>query len=102
MSLAYPRPQLQRSAWTSLNGSWRFRFDPDCDFALPSQVPNWPLRIEVPFSPEAEASGIGDRNFHRACWYEREFEAAADGGRIILHFGAVDYLAHVWVNGKLA
>ena len=60
------------------------------------------LTIEVPFPPESARSGIGDRGFHNACWYEREFEIppgfVGHGKRVLLHFGAVDYLARVWVN----
>jgi len=96
---AYPRPQLRRTHWLSLDGQWRFRFDDEKAFAHPRDIDDWPLRILVPFPVESAASGIGDRGFHLACWYEREFEAVADGGRILLHFGAVDYRAQVWVNG---
>ncbi|MFL6592699.1 MAG: sugar-binding domain-containing protein [Luteimonas sp.] len=96
---AYPRPQLQRAAWTSLDGEWRFRFDNEKAFGHPSEITEWPLRIRVPFPVESQASGIGDRGFHQACWYQREFDAIADGGRILLHFGAVDYRAKVWING---
>ncbi|MGZ5148716.1 MAG: glycoside hydrolase family 2 protein [Burkholderiales bacterium] len=56
----------------------------------------------MPFPPESKASGINDRGFHSAFWYERDFEARpARDGRVILHFGAVDYAAQVWVNGRL-
>lgn len=98
----YPRPQLQRSNWTSLDGPWRFCFDNDLRYGLPTDVREWPLQIEVPFAPECSRSGIGDTGFHRACWYERDFflKPAAEG-RTLVHFGAVDYLAHVWVNGML-
>ena len=96
---AYPRPQLQRPQWQSLDGEWDFLFDDELRFRDPAEIEHWPLRIRVPFPPESQASGIGDRGFHRACWYRREFEAEAAGGRVILHFGAVDYAARVWVNG---
>jgi beta-galactosidase/beta-glucuronidase len=96
---AYPRPQLQRAHWVSLDGTWRFRFDNEKNFAHPREIGDWPLRITVPFPVESNASGIGDRGFHKACWYEREFEIAPEDGRIVLHFGAVDYQAKVWVNG---
>jgi beta-galactosidase/beta-glucuronidase len=95
----YPRPQLQRAQWTSLDGPWRFRFDNEKSFAHPRDIEQWPLSIIVPFPVESEASGIGDRGFHEACWYQRDFDVAADGGRILLHFGAVDYRARVWING---
>lgn len=96
----YPRPQLQRANWMSLDGTWRFAFDDDARYSHPRDIEDWPLRIEVPFPIESKASGIGDRGFHRACWYEREFDVEAGGGRVILHFGAVDYRARVWVNGQ--
>lgn len=103
MSLhGYPRPQLRRADWQSLDGPWRFRHDDDGRFVHPAQVDGWPMEIVVPFPPESMASGIGDRGFHRVCWYEREFEVDPQGGRVLLHFGAVDYSARVWVNGRLA
>src|SRR5438045_6120401 len=90
---AYPRPQLQRPQWIDLNGRWRFLFDDARRYAHPSEIAEWPLFIEVPFPPESQASGIGDTGFHFTCWYEREFEIAAEGRRVLLHFGAVDYYA---------
>ena len=96
----YPRPQLQRANWISLDGTWRFAFDDEGRWSHPRDVDGWPLRIEVPYPIESKASGIGDRGFHRACWYEREFVVEACDGRVILHFGAVDYRARVWVNGQ--
>ncbi|MES2932099.1 MAG: glycoside hydrolase family 2 TIM barrel-domain containing protein [Pseudomonadota bacterium] len=98
---AYPRPQLLRSHWQSLNGPWKFIFDNERRFNHPSDsISGW-REIRVPFSPEAIASGIGDRGFNAICWYQREFDIKADGGRILLHFGAVDYRARVWVNDHL-
>ncbi len=99
MRFAYPRPQLERAHWLSLDGPWRFRFDRERRFHHPSDVTDWPSRIEVPYPPESQASGIGERGFNPACWYERDFELHAEGGRVLLHFGAVDYAAQVWVNG---
>jgi beta-galactosidase/beta-glucuronidase len=94
----YPRPQLVRPHWQSLNGRWRFRFDDERRYRRPWDIKDWPQRIEVPFPPESRASGIGERGFHSVCWYQREFDADPAGGRVILHFGAVDYEARVWVN----
>src|ERR1043165_1565692 len=99
LDFAYPRPQLQRNEWTSLNGSWRFLFDDGKQFKHPSEIKSWPLSIVVPFPPESKASGISDVGFHCVCWYERDFEVKPDHRRLILHFGAVDYSARVWVNG---
>src|SRR5205823_12772162 len=64
----------------------------------------WDRRIRVPFAPETPGSGVHDPGFYRACWYRRTFEAPdlSDGRRLMLHFGAVDYAATVWVNGCVA
>jgi beta-galactosidase/beta-glucuronidase len=97
---AYPRPQLERESWNSLNGSWDFALDPDARWKLPSDV-TWSSRITVPFAPETEASGIGENGFFHACWYRRSFDVPKlkPGERLLLHFGAVDYAATVWVDG---
>ena len=96
----YPRPQFRRKTWYSLNGEWEFAIDRQGGWRQPADVA-WQARIRVPFSPETAASGIGDTGFYRWCWYRKRFEAAAlpPGHRMVLHFGAVDYLATVWVNG---
>src|SRR5712692_1768898 len=101
-SHAYPRPQLQRDHWISLNGRWDFALDPEARWSLPGQV-EWKAKIVVPFTPETDASGIADTGFYSSCWYARAFQRPdfADGHRLILHFGAVDYAATVWVNGSL-
>ena len=67
---------------------------------LPGDV-DWDDTIEVPFSPETSASGVENTGFYRACWYRRRVETPVlrPGQRLVLHFGAVDYLAKVWVNG---
>ena len=98
--LAYPRPQLQRSQWTSLNGTWKFTYDDNGQYTRPDDVTTWTQHIQVPFAPESIRSGISDTGFHPHCWYEREFEVDAKDGRVLLHFGAVDYRARVWVNGQ--
>ncbi len=98
--MAYPRPQLQRSHWICLNGSWKFRYDDDGRCVQPSDIREWSHTIEVPFAPESIRSGIGDTGFHPNCWYEREFDLPKAEGRVLLHFGAVDYYARVWVNGQ--
>jgi len=99
----YPRPQLRRDQWRNLNGVWDFAFDPDARWHLPAQVA-WERQIAVPFAPETPASGIGDTGFHPVCWYRRAVETPAlgPGERLLLHFGAVDYAATVWVNDRLA
>jgi beta-galactosidase/beta-glucuronidase len=97
----YPRPQLVRGQWLNLNGKWRFRYDDNLECRMPQGVTGWTHEINVPFAPETELSGIGDTGFHRFCWYEREFSLPPTADRTILHFGAVDYSARVWVNGQL-
>lgn len=100
---AYPRPQLERPEWLSLNGSWDFAIDADGTWRRPDQI-NWNSRIEVPFAPEAPISGINQRGFFQACWYRRRVPLpplAADE-RLLLHFGAVDWAATVWIDGHRA
>ncbi len=95
-----PRPQLQRDEWISLNGRWDFSIDRNAVWIHPDSV-NWNSTIVVPFSPETPASGVGDTGFYCAVWYRRSFTPPhlAPGQRLLLHFGAVDYCATVWVNG---
>ena len=98
----YPRPQLRRVHWVSLDGGWDFAFGERTSEPVPPEPTNWPLKIQVPFAPECELSGIGDPGFHEACWYQRHFhlgESDIRDRRVLLHFGAVDYQARVWVNG---
>ena len=99
----YPRPQLRRPRWICLNGRWDFALDPAGDHGGPDGVP-WTTCIRVPFAPETPASGVEVRGLFRACWYRRTFIAPPlrPGDRLLLHFGAVDYAATVWVNGALA
>jgi beta-galactosidase/beta-glucuronidase len=96
----YPRPQLQRAEWFSLNGPWDFEIEADGPPQRPEQQ-TWSRQIRVPFSPETSASGIGDTGLYRTCWYRRTFSAPElePTQRLILHFGAVDYHATVWLNG---
>lgn len=106
---ARPRPQLVRASFLGIDGEWGFAHD-DADLGM---AQSWfdgrtlPRTIVVPFPPESEASGIADRGFHPVVWYRRELtdddlrEAGhADGQRLIVHFGAVDYRARVWLNGQ--
>lgn len=95
----YPRPQLRRRGWMSLNGPWQFAIDVDGTIACPVHV-SWSGTIQVPFAPETAASGVGDTRLFRRCWYRREVEVRppAAGECVLLHFGAVDYQATVWVN----
>jgi beta-galactosidase/beta-glucuronidase len=102
----YPRPQFVRELWMNLNGAWEFDFD---DFDL-GESEQWysehefTRKIQVPFCFESKLSGIGDPSFHNVVWYRRSFILPEEfkGKRLLLHFGAVDYEAKVWVNGRLA
>lgn len=103
----HPRPRLTRSAWIDLGGEWGFAFD-DRDQGM---IEGWSDRpdvfdrtITVPFPPESPASGINDKAPHRVVWYRRVFRVPVPepDQTWLLHFGAVDYRAHVWVNGRLA
>jgi len=99
---AYPRPQLQRDRWRSLDGIWELAYDDLARWSDPRQVV-FDRKIRVPFPPESAASGIGDEGFHPVCWYRVKIELGHDdrGERTLLHFGAVDYQAQVWANGHL-
>ncbi|MCY9663014.1 glycoside hydrolase family 2 TIM barrel-domain containing protein [Paenibacillus chondroitinus] len=102
----YPRPQFVRDSWMNLNGEWEFEFDDD----RVGSKEKWHLgnkalskRIQVPFAFQSKLSGIGSNEFHDVVWYRRDL-AIPDSfanKRILLHFGAVDYEASVWVNGTL-
>ena len=101
----HPRPQLVRSDWVRLCGTWDFAYD-DAWIGLQEMWQKgdtqFDRQIQVPFPPESELSGIHDGGFHPVVWYRRSFEATAEPGRRLhLHFGAVDYRASVWVNGSL-
>ena len=102
----HPRPLLRRDGWVSLDGEWEFAADRDAAAAGPDAVA-FDRTIRVPFAPETPASGVGVEGFLRRCWYRRTFTpptvpGVPEGGRLLLHFAAVDYLARVWVNGRLA
>lgn len=103
----YPRPNLVRENWLCLNGAWQFEFD-DEQIGI---VQSWfvdpaPLKqtITVPYAYQTPASGINVQEHHPVVWYAREFTVPEEwmGGDLLLHFGAVDYEATVWVNGHLA
>lgn len=102
----HPRPQQARTGWVNLGGPWGFAHD-DSDRGLDEgwqrQDDVFDRRIVVPFPPESPASGIGDPGYHPIVWYRRSFSTPdrKPHERLILHCGAVDYRAQVWVNGQL-
>jgi beta-galactosidase/beta-glucuronidase len=102
----YPRPQLARATWIDLRGPWGFAYD-DMNAGLDE---GWQERrdiftrsIQVPFPPESPASGIHEPGFHPVVWYRRIVQIPSEfrGKRLLLHCGAIDYRAQVWVNGQL-
>jgi beta-galactosidase/beta-glucuronidase len=104
-SKLHPRPRLIRDAWTDLCGTWQFAYDDEnlgLDERWQDRGDRFDRNIEVPYPPESKLSGIGDRSPHAICWYRREVHCkSAPGKRMLLHFGAVDYAATVWVNGDM-
>lgn len=97
---------MTRDRWFDLSGSWQFAYD-DADRGLRDGWWTHPevfdRTIIVPFPPESQASGIGDASPHPIVWYRRSFQVPPEhhNDRLLLHFGAVDYRAQVWVNGQL-
>ncbi len=98
----YPRPQFVRDRWLNLNGPWQFEIDAG-DSGAERGLGARALTgsIVVPFCPESELSGIGHKDYMNTVWYRRVVEIPADwaGADVLLHFGAVDHDATVWVNG---
>ena len=96
----YPRPQLQRSRWLNLNGTWEYAITPreTNPLTTPAEGP-----IVVPFPVESHLSGVRRTvGTDRHLVYRRRFDVPADwkSQRVLLHFGAVDWQATVWVNGQ--
>lgn len=94
---AYPRPQLRRGSFINLNGTW--------DFAVTrgERPASFSDTIQIPYPPESPLSGANRRiQPDETMWYRRAFPNpphAADE-RVLLHFGAVDQIAEVFLNGK--
>ncbi len=115
----HPDPRRQRAAWQTLNGPWHFTFDPGAigeqehwylrnsrnkvqAFIGRHQNQHKPLTINVPFPWESPLSGVARPEYKGAGWYEREFTVPAEwqGLSPFLNFGAVDWQARVWINGR--
>ena len=110
----YPRPELVCENWTCLNGEWDFALCPNLTTPLErhplTSNPRWgrsyrienefPLRINVPFCPESELSGVGRKDFIVACWYRKTLEIdARPGKRYLVNFEAVFHTANVFIGG---
>lgn len=100
----HPNPQFMRKNWRNLNGEWEFEIDNsksgiDKKLYLSDHLSG---HITVPFCPESELSGIGNKDFINAVWYRKSFilDDFQLSGRVFLHFGAVDYETVVWINGS--
>ena len=94
----YPRPQMERQDWKNLNGLWQYAVIPK-NAALPQEFEG---EILVPFAIESSLSGVGRRlGENSELVYQRTFTVPSDwrGQNVLLHFGAVDWRADVWVNG---
>ena len=104
----FPAPQFERKNWQNLNGKWQFKFDHGNSGEERDYVNNDEafdadfMYINVPFTYECPLSGIDIKDFCGCVWYKRAFSIKKgwDKGAVLLHFGAVDYHAKVWVNGK--
>ena len=93
----YPRPIMERSDWKNLNGLWKYAITPKGTPAPAAYQGD----ILVPFAVESSLSGVGKMiNEKEELWYQRTFDipSAWRGKQILLHFGAVDWKAEVWVN----
>jgi len=100
----HPNPQWERQNWRNLNGLWEFEFDFG-NSAVERELwkkEKWDLEILVPFCPESKLSGIAYTDFIDGVAYRRHFELTEEetAGKTFLHFGAVDYEAHIYINNQ--
>ena len=99
----HPNPQFARPNYLLLNGEWEFEINNAATYWRKSKVDAPALKgsIRVPFCPESKLSGVENKDFHFLLWYAKEFELPTTftGRRVLLHFGAADYHATVYVNG---
>lgn len=101
----YPRPQFEREAWMNLNGTWSFDFD----FGESGKDRNYQnsqdlgKQILVPYCPESKLSGVQHVDFINCMWYQRKISIPSDWNnkKIFLNFGAVDYMAEIYIDGNM-
>ena len=100
----YPRPQFEREYWVNLNGTWTYSFDfgqtgADRNFR---NSKGFDGKITVPFCPESSLSGVKHTDFIPCIWYQRTITVPETWGgkNILLNFGAVDYDATIFIDGK--
>ena len=103
----HPNPNFKRNDYIILNGQWDFELDPGNsgkERKLFDADAQFSKKINVPFCPESELSGVGYKDFMAAVWYKRTVEITEEQlkGKAFIVFGAVDFHASVYVNGELA
>ena len=100
----YPRPQFERATWQNLNGTWTYTFDfgKTGDQKDYQKSKGFDGKITVPFCPESKLSGVAYTDFINCMWYQRTLSVPSNwqGKNILLHFGAVDYEATIYLDGK--
>ncbi len=99
----HPNPQFMRKNYRLLDGVWEFEIDNNFT-GFKRDLFNKPLnsQIKVPYCPESSLSNIDHKDFIYSCWYKRKFKITEQElkNRVAITFGAVDYIALVFVNGK--
>lgn len=98
----YPRPQLKRGDWTNLNGLWQYAITAASEQRLPT---NFDGQILVPYPVESALSGVAKTvGKDQALWYATTIDQKKPSGKdkLLLHFGAVDWRADIYVNGQKA
>ena len=100
----HPKPQFQRDKWMNLNGQWAFEIDNGRSGkarGLHQADAQLSDTILVPFCPQSQLSGVNHKDFLYGVWYRRTVDLTKEqlSGRVVLHFGAVDYHCEAFVNG---
>ena len=101
----HPNPQWERESFVNLNGEWQFETDRGASGHERGLIEAESLSsvINVPFCPESSLSGVGDKDFMLQVWYKKIIsftEEELSGKRVILHFGAADFITTLYVGGK--